>query len=94
MKTIVVLLALVLGACANKTDTLALDCAAQAGAIKGAALSITKLQAAERNSIDAQIAQSRGYCSGVVPADPAKASEVVRASTVQITATLAVANLR
>lgn len=95
MKTLLALLAaLALAGCANKTDTLAADCAAQAGAIKGAAMSITKLQAAERNSIDAQIAQSRGYCSGTVPADPAKASEVVRASTVQITATLAIANLR
>lgn len=94
MKYLALLAIAWLTACSSTTDTLALDCSAQAASIKGAALSITKLQLTERNSIDAQIAQSKGYCTGAVPADPAAASKVVRASTAQITATLAIANLR
>lgn len=81
-------------ACASDAGTLAVECSAQAVAIHGASVSIKKMQPIERSSIDAQIAQSQGYCSGAVPADPAGAAKAVRASTAQIAATVAIVNIR
>lgn len=73
---------------------LATDCQAQATILENGKGEMAKLLTSERASIDAQIAQSQGYCQGTLPADQTAASKAVEASSAQIGATLAIAALR
>lgn len=97
MKYIPILIVAALAGCASlgsQQSTLAVDCATQAGAVQQATAMVKTLNAAERATIDGQIALSKPYCSGPLPADQVAASKVVQASTAKIGAVLAVASSR
>ena len=97
MRYTAILLLSLTASCASlgsQQSTLAADCAAQAGTIQQATAMVQKLNAAERATIDGQIAISKPYCSGPLPADQVSASKVVQSSTAKIGAVLAVASAR
>ena len=94
-----VILALALSGCTAvglpvTPTTLATDCDAQAALLQTNIGLVPKLLTAERAAIDAQVAQSKGYCTGSLPADQTAASTAVEAANTQIAATLAIAKLR
>ena len=88
---------LLVGACASlgsQQNTLAADCASQAVAVQQAAVVVAKLSAAERATIDEQIAVSKPYCSGTLPTDQVVASKHVQNATARISAVVGVASAR
>jgi hypothetical protein len=88
---------LLVGACATfgaPPSTLAADCSAQAAKVQEAAVLVRKITAAERATVDSQIALSRPYCGGSPVADQVTASSEVRKATARIDAVVTVANSR
>lgn len=86
----------IVGACTSlgvKTD-LASDCNLQAAGINQATASIGKLLPSERSAIDGDIALSKAYCTGTLPADQVSAMKVVEAATAHIGAIVGAAALR
>jgi hypothetical protein len=73
---------------------LANDCSVQSATIRQATTMVDKLTITERNAIDADIALSKMYCAGTLPADQKAASKAVQASTAKMAAVLGVAALR
>lgn len=98
MRKILALASLLLvGACASlgsQQNTLAADCASQAVAVQQAAVLVSKLSAAERATVDAQIAASRPYCGGALVADQVAASKIVQPATAKIAAVVTLASSR
>lgn len=89
--------ALLLAGCTSlglTAPNLAVDCEANTRALAELTKDMKKIYTVEREAVDAENTVTKGYCSGLLPADQTLASRAVEASTVHIGAIKAIVEMR